>query len=47
MPEKKKKKRKSVIYIGTRTYGTIPKEEAFNKAVEPYFNPEKRELIVS
>ncbi|WP_017473336.1 hypothetical protein [Amphibacillus jilinensis] len=46
MPEKKKK-RKSVIYIGTKTYGTIPKEEAFNKAVEPYFKEEKKELIVS
>ncbi len=38
----KKKKRKSPLYIGKEYYGTIPIEEAFKKALEPYFNKDKQ-----
>ncbi|MBO1005760.1 hypothetical protein [Pseudogracilibacillus auburnensis] len=32
------RKKKTRLYIGKETYGAIPKEEAFNIALEPYFN---------
>lgn len=32
-----KKKKKSPLYVGKKTYGDIPIEEAFKKALEPYF----------
>lgn len=35
-------KRKSNIRLGKETYGTMPIEECFKKAFEPYFNPEKQ-----
>lgn len=41
----KKQKRKSILYLGKETYGNIPKEEAFRKALEPYFNKDKRDLV--
>lgn len=37
----KKSKRKNNIKLGKETYGTMPIEECFRKAFEPYFNPEK------
>jgi len=36
------KKRKSNIKLGKETYGTMPIEECFKKALEPYFNPDKQ-----
>jgi hypothetical protein len=51
LPEKKKPKaktkRKCPLYLGKETYGDIPIEEAFKKALEPYFNPDKDNLYVS
>lgn len=38
---KQDKKRKSNIKLGKETYGTMPIEECFRKALEPYFNPDK------
>lgn len=35
------KKKKSPLYIGEEYYGDIPIEEAFNKALAPYFNADK------
>jgi hypothetical protein len=40
--EKKSTKRKSNIRLGKETYGTMPIDECFKKAFEPYFNPEKQ-----
>ena len=40
--EKKDKRRKSNIKLGKETYGTMPIEECFRKAFEPYFDPDKR-----
>ncbi|EIJ79169.1 hypothetical protein PB1_16469 [Bacillus methanolicus PB1] len=37
----KKQKKKSPLYVGKETYGKVPIEEAFKKALEPYFNKEK------
>ncbi|MBA4538761.1 hypothetical protein H1Z61_16915 [Bacillus aquiflavi] len=36
-----KKKKKYPLYIGEEYYGSIPIEEAFHKALAPYFNTEK------
>ncbi|MBP3040561.1 hypothetical protein J9303_13805 [Bacillaceae bacterium Marseille-Q3522] len=36
-----KKKKKSPLYVGKEVYGSIPKEEAFRKAFEPYFSKNK------
>ncbi len=36
-----KKKKKSPLYIGKETYGNIPIEECFKKALEPYFSENK------
>jgi len=36
-----KKKKKTVLYIGKEVYGKVPIEEAFKRALEPYFNKEK------
>ncbi|MBU5212485.1 hypothetical protein [Heyndrickxia oleronia] len=33
-----KKEKKSPLYVGKETYGKVPKEEAFKKALEPYFS---------
>lgn len=40
-----KQKKKTALYVGKETFGTLPKEEAFHKALEPYFNKDKRELV--
>ena len=48
MPEQKqkqKKKRKSNFKLGKETYGDMPIEECFRKALEPYFNPEEGKEI--
>ncbi|MCU9614124.1 hypothetical protein OEV98_11185 [Caldibacillus lycopersici] len=37
----KKEKKKSPLYVGKETYGDMPIEEAFKKALEPYFNGDK------
>lgn len=37
----KKQKKKSPLYVGKETYGDIPIEEAFKKALEPYFCNDK------
>lgn len=37
----KMKKKKSPLYVGKEFYGKVPIEEAFKKALEPYFNKEK------
>jgi hypothetical protein len=43
MPDKKKtKKKKCPLYLGKEVYGDLPIEEAFKKAFEPYFNPDKQ-----
>ncbi|MGE6261310.1 hypothetical protein ACQKCU_26160 [Heyndrickxia sporothermodurans] len=36
-----KKEKKSPLYLGKEKYGNVPKEEAFKKALEPYFSKEK------
>lgn len=36
-----KKEKKSPLYLGKETYGSIPKEEAFKKALEPYFSKDQ------
>ena len=36
-----RKKKKTVLYIGKEVYGKVPIEEAFKRALEPYFNKEK------
>lgn len=36
-----KKEKKSPLYVGKETYGNIPIEEAFKKALEPYFSKDK------
>lgn len=41
----KKQKKKSILYLGKETYGDIPKEEAFRKALEPYFNKDKNHIV--
>lgn len=46
MPKQKAEK-KNPIHIGKRMYGTIPKEEAFNKALEPYFKEKEKKLTMS
>lgn len=38
---KQTKKRKSNIKLGKETFGTMPIEECFRKAFEPYFDPDK------
>lgn len=45
MTKTKKKATKPTLYIGKEVYGKMPKEEAFQKAFEPYFVEEKRELV--
>lgn len=32
------------LYIGKETYGNIPIEEAFRKALEPYFSTNENEF---
>lgn len=39
---KKKNKRKSNLKLGKETFGTMPIEECFRKAFEPYFDPDKQ-----
>lgn len=44
MPKEKaktEKKKKSNFKLGKETFGTMPIEECFKKAFEPYFDPEK------
>ncbi|WP_197023481.1 hypothetical protein [Heyndrickxia ginsengihumi] len=36
-----KKQKKTTLYVGEETYGKIPIEEAFKKALEPYFSKDK------
>lgn len=36
--KRKRKRKKSPLYVGKETYGKIPIEEAFRRALEPYFN---------
>lgn len=43
--EKKKQKKKSHLYVGKEIYGTLPKEEVFRKALEPYFNELQSDTI--
>lgn len=38
----KKTKKKNPLRVGKKTYGTIPKDEAFIKAFEPYFDREQK-----
>ncbi|MGG0890291.1 hypothetical protein [Cytobacillus horneckiae] len=40
-----KNKKKSPLYIGKETYGTIPIEEAFKMALEPYFNNKEEKPV--
>jgi len=40
---KTSKKRKSNIKLGKETFGTMPIEECFKKAFEPYFDPDKQD----
>lgn len=42
-----KKTVKSPLKIGKKSYGTLSKEEAFKKALEPYFTQKNKELVVS
>jgi len=42
-----KKSLKSPLKIGKKDYGNMKKEDAFKKALEPYFNKKLNELIVS
>lgn len=41
--EKQERKRKSNFKLGKETYGTMPIEECFRKAFEPYFDPDKQD----
>ena len=36
----KKKKKQSPLYVGKKTYGDLPIEDAFKKALSPYFSKE-------
>ncbi|WP_281269912.1 hypothetical protein [Gracilibacillus dipsosauri] len=38
----KQQKRKVKYYIRKVTYGDMPREEAFHKALKPYFQEEKK-----
>ncbi|WP_169331764.1 hypothetical protein [Gracilibacillus halophilus] len=43
--QKQTTKKKNPLRIRKRFYGDIPKEEAFNKALEPYFKKTEQELV--
>ncbi len=43
--ENKKSKKKSILKLGKVTYGNIPRKEAFEKALTPYFDPEQAEML--
>jgi len=41
MSKKSTTERKSKLRLGKETYGDMPIEECFRRALEPYFEPEK------
>lgn len=43
--DNKKSKKKSVLKLGKITYGNIPRKEAFEKALAPYFDPKQVETL--
>lgn len=48
MPEKKTKatrKRKNHFRLGKESYGDMPIEECFRKALAPYFNPDEEKFL--
>ncbi|MGG3888613.1 hypothetical protein [Metabacillus fastidiosus] len=43
----RKRKKRSPLYLGTETYGTMKIEEAFKKALEPYFTDKYKTIKVT
>ncbi|MFD1450816.1 hypothetical protein [Oceanobacillus sojae] len=45
MNSTKKSKKESVLKLGKVTYGDMPRKDAFEKALAPYFDPEQAEML--